>query len=319
MSDKIGHIPFISIEAESIPGAHYDAIKAVSEKGLELRTQYDRKNNAGEYIDPPGRDAKVAIRVEDPFAEPRFPASSWCERGKYIAELLGAKDHLVVPYKELKAMIKDGKEFSATNWPYAYHQRLASYPTEDGPIDQLEVCLDKLAKDPISRRAVAITPLPQIDLFMTEDQPCLREIALRAMDDENDGLVLNMDAYWRSRDLFKAWPDNMIGVSNLHRQLANRLSEKTGKEVSVGPYTEFCSSLHIYGQDFTEKGADKFLTTFPTKEDYIVRSMDSATTRDMMILDELKDLKKEPTWNFGPKQIEIIDKLIHDFESGATP
>ena len=319
MSDKTGHIPFISIEAKSIPEAHYSAMKEVIENGMELRTQYDRKNSKGEFIDPPGRDANVAIRIEDPFAEPRFPVSSWCERGKYIAELLGAKDHLVVPYGKLKSMIKEGAEFSATNWPYAYHQRLASYPTEDGTIDQLEIILDKLTKDPISRRAVAITPLPQIDLYMAEDQPCLREIALRAMDDSKEGLVLNMNAYWRSRDLFKAWPDNMIGVSNLHRQLAERLSEKTGKNVSVGPYTELCSSLHIYGQDFGEKGAGEFLTTFPTQEDYVARAMPGSMMGEMLIIDELKQLKQEPTWKFNPEQIEIIDKLIGDFESGITP
>ena len=319
MGDKKGYVPFISIEAESIPEAHYRAIKAVCERGIELRTQYDRKNNNGEFIDPPGRDAKVAIRVENTFAEPRFPSSSWCERGKYIAELLGAKDHLVVPYDELKSMIKEGAEFSATNWPYAYHQRLSKYPTEDGELDQLEIILNKLAKDPLTRRAVAITPLPQIDLFMAEDQPCLREISLRAMEDGDNGYVLNMDAFWRSRDLFKAWPDNMIGVSNLHRQLAERLSDKLDAPVSVGPYTEFNSSLHIYGQDFGDKGAGDFLSIFPTEEDYIARAIPGNMMGQMLIIDELKTLREESTWKFNPEQIKIIDDLILGFENGKTP
>ena len=36
---------------------------------------------------------------------------SYCERGKYIAEFLGAKDHLVVPYLELLSRVREGKEF----------------------------------------------------------------------------------------------------------------------------------------------------------------------------------------------------------------
>ena len=58
----------------------------------------------------PERDAKVSIHIRDPFAQPRYPAMSYCERGKYIAEFLGAKDHLVVPYPRLLAMVREGKD-----------------------------------------------------------------------------------------------------------------------------------------------------------------------------------------------------------------
>lgn len=310
-----GKIPTIFVSERSIPEAYWEAIKAVHEKGYVLRTQYDRKNDVGEYIDPAGRDTRASVEILDPFAEPRFPPLSFCERGKYIAEFLGAKDHLVVPYDKLKAMVKHGVEFSATEWPYCYHQRLAAYPTENREINQLEVILEKIAKDPITRRAVAVTPVPEIDLFMKEDQPCLREIQLRAIENSEGDLVLNMSAFWRSRDLYKAWGDNLIGISNLHRYSTERLAEKMGRRVVIGPYSEFNGSLHIYGQDYSEKGADKFFETFPTKQSFVERSMTSEMAV-YMIVDELETLRKEETWRFGSEQLGVIDKLISDFSSG---
>lgn len=234
-----GRLPAFHIEAESIPEAYYKALHAVHFGGATLRTQYDRKDSEGNFIDPPGRDARVSIRIRDPFAQPRFPALSYCERGKYIAEFLGAKDHLVVPYRELLRRVREGEEFEATEWPYCYHQRLAAYPRADGStMDQLELILDKLARDPISRRAVATTRVPEIDLFMASDMPCLGEVQLRAIEDSERRVVLQMHAMWRSRDLFKAWGDNLIGITNLQARLAARLAEKTGREVLVGPYSE---------------------------------------------------------------------------------
>ena len=63
--------------------------------------------------------------------------------------------------------------------------------------------LERLVRDPFTRRAVADTPVPQIDNFLKEDIPCLREVQLRCSEIEGQ-LYLNMDTKWRSRDLFKA-------------------------------------------------------------------------------------------------------------------
>jgi hypothetical protein len=312
-----GRLPAFHIEACSIPEAYYEALKVVHFQGHELRTQYDRRDNEGNYIDPPGRDARVSIRIRDPFAQPRFPALSYCERGKYIAEFLGAKDHLVVPYQELLRMVREGKEFEATEWPYCYHQRLAAYPRSDGTtIDQFELILDKLAKDNISRRAVATTRVPEIDLFMAADMPCLGEVQLRAIEDPSGRLILNMHAMWRSRDLFKAWGDNLIGITNLQARLAARLAEKTGREVLVGPYSESNGSLHIYGQDYKSKGMDRFFTRFPTRESFVQRARTSEALCEAEIVPQLEDLLTESTWRFPPAALELIRGLIEDYRSG---
>jgi len=320
-TEELGSLPVFHVEAGSIPEAYYGALKAVHFGGHTLRTQYDRRNSDGTFLDPPGKDARVTIRIRDPFAQPRFPALSYCERGKYIAEFLGAKDHLVVPYSELLRRVRTGEEFEATEWPYCYHQRLAAYPRSDGTtMDQLELILDKLARDPISRRAVATTRVPEIDLFMASDMPCLGEIQLRSIQDEQGRLVLNMHAMWRSRDLFKAWGDNLIGITNLQARLASRLAGKTGREVLVGPYSESNGSLHIYGQDYKSKGMDRFFTRFPTCESFVQRARSSKDLSELEIIPQLEDLLKETTWRFPPEALALIRALIDDYRSGRfTP
>ncbi|MGO9240259.1 MAG: thymidylate synthase [Bryobacteraceae bacterium] len=319
--EEQGRLPVYHVEAGSIPEAYYEALKAVHFGGHVLRTQYDRKDSDGNFIDPPGRDARVSIRIRDPFAQPRYPVLSYCERGKYIAEFLGAKDHLVVPYSELLRRVRQGEEFEATEWPYCYHQRLTAYPRSDGStMDQLELILDKLARDPITRRAVASTRVPEIDLFMASDMPCLGEVQLRSIQDEQGRLVLNMHAMWRSRDLFKAWGDNLIGITNLQARLAARLAEKTGREVLVGPYSESNGSLHIYGQDYKSKGMDRFFTRFPTCESFVRRARSSKDLCEMEIIPQLEDLLKETTWRFPPHALSLMQEMIDDYRSGRyTP
>jgi len=312
-----GRLPVFHVEANSIPEAYYKALHAVHYGGLTLRTQYDRKDSSGNFIDPPGKDARVSIRIRDPFAQPRYPVLSYCERGKYIAEFLGAKDHLVVPYVELLRRVREGKEFEATEWPYCYHQRLAAYPRADGStMNQLELILDKLARDPITRRAVATTRVPEIDLFMVSDMPCLGEVQLRAIEDEQGRLVLHMHAMWRSRDLFKAWGDNLVGITNLQARLAARLAEKTGREVLVGPYSESNGSLHVYGQDYKSKGMDKFFSRFPTCESFVQRARSSVDLCELEIIPQLEELAKEETWRFPPEALALIQQMIDDYRSG---
>ena len=319
-----GRIPSLHIVADSIPQAHYRAMKAVWEQGLAIRTEYDRKDESGQYIDPPSRDARVLIEVTDPFNEPRYPPVSFCEIGTYIAEIMGAKDHLVLPIETLKAAI-DG-ELSAHQWPYTYHQRLAAHPDLDGSIvDQIALAVDRVAQTPFTRRAVATTPVPNLDPFLTEDVPCLREVQFRCPQDSDGNLVLNVSTTWRSRDLFKAWPDNLIGLTFLFQTVAQQVEQKTGRSVRLGSYADYCFSLHIYGQDFKQVGGDEerglasFFDTFD-EQTYLDRALTSDDARDMLVLPQMKELLSKQQieqWRFPASSIALIEELIAGVESGS--
>ena len=317
-------IPTLHVVGNSIPQAYFRAIKAVWEQGLAIRTEYDRKNSAGEYIDPPSRDARVLIEVKDPFAQPRFPPISFCEIGAYIAEIMGAKDFRVVPFDQLQQAVDS--ELSAHEWPYTYHQRLFAHPDAAGSVvDQIALAINRIVETPYSRRAVATTAVPNLDPFLKEDIPCLRELQLRCPEDAEGNLVLNMNTVWRSRDLYKAWGDNLIAITFLQQYIANRIAAQSGRPVRVGSYADYSCSLHIYGQDFgavggdLERGLQSFFDTFD-EETFMARSLPSEIARDMLVLPQLENLLSEreiSQWHFPQGSIDLIKGLIKDIESGA--
>ncbi len=318
-----GRIPTIHIIAESIPQAYFRAMKAVWEQGLAIRTEYDRKNSAGEYIDPPSRDARVLIEVLDPFAQPRYPALSFCEIGTYIAEIMGAKDHLVVPIEQLKEALTG--ELTAKEWPYTYHQRLFNHPSLDGSVvNQMEKAIERVARTPYTRRAMATTAEPNIDVYLKEDVPCLREMQLRCPEDGEGGLVLNLSTTWRSRDLFKAWADNVIAITFMQSRIAREISKRSGgRPVHVGSYADYSMAMHIYGQDFgavggdTERGLQSFFDTFD-EEAFIARSLTSEQAREMLVLPQLEGLLSERSieqWRFPDSAIALLQELVEDIKA----
>lgn len=320
---EAGRIPTLHIVADNIPQALFRAMKAVWENGLPIRTEYDRKDAAGNYIDPPSRDARVLIEVLDPMSEPRFAPISFCELGVYIAEIMGVKDHRVVSLDRLKEAIHG--ELIAQEWPYTYHQRLFHHPDLSGvTVDQIAVAVDRVAATPYTRRAVASTAAPNIDVHLKEDVPCLREIQLRCPEDAEGNLVLNFNTAWRSRDLYKAWGDNVVALTFLQSRIAERIALKTGRTVRPGSYADYTSAMHIYGQDFgavggdAERGLQSFFDTFD-EESFVARSYTSEMARDMLILPQLRNLLSEQQvqqWNFPREAIRIIQSLIEDLEIG---
>jgi len=326
VSDDIsaaGRIPTLHVVGDCIPQAHYRAMKAVWEQGLAIRTEYDRKDKSGEYIDPPSRDARVLVEVTDPFKEPRYPPVSFCEIGTYIAEIMGVKDHLVLPMAKLKDAI--GGELDAHQWPYTYHQRMYDHPDLDGStIDQMALAVDRVAKTPYTRRAVATTSVPNLDPFLKEDVPCLRELQLRCPEDADGNLRLNLSTAWRSRDLFKAWPDNVVGITFLQQVLAQQVQEKVRRTVKVGSYADYSFSLHIYGQDFKQVGGDierglaSFFDTFD-EQSYLDRSLTSDDAREMLVIPQLQELltdRQIEQWKFPPQAVALLEQLIADISSG---
>jgi thymidylate synthase len=163
----------------------------------------------------------------------------------------GAHDYWVKPLEE----ILKGSESQDTRWTYTYHGRLFEYKVEDEVINQIGAMVQKLSQTGHTRRAQAITWNPKLDP-PTEDPPCLQRIWGRLCEDEQGGYVFNMNTHWRSRDLFKAWFENVIALTTLMRKITNQISERMNKPVALGRYVDISDSLHIYGSYFREIEGD---------------------------------------------------------------
>jgi thymidylate synthase len=224
-----GQIPMLSVRARTLPLAWEKAVLLCWEKGARVATEYDRPE------DQASRDCSMAITITAPLAEPRihraFPGSLE-DLEIYRQEVVsGIHDHWISP--------EEGK------WTYTYHQRLFEYSFGPEAVDQIAYMVDKLSQVPFSRRAQAITWNPRTDP-PTDDPPCLQRIWCRLLPAEA-GLVLNMNAHWRSRDAFKASFMNMFALTDLQKQIAERISARLGQSIKVGRYVDISDSFHIYG------------------------------------------------------------------------
>ena len=244
-----GNIPVLNITGETIPQAYEKTIKEVWEKGASVSTEYDRPE------DPPSKDATVMVTVEKPFGQPRFHrafADGLGGLSEYVMEVVyGAHDYWVKPKEE----ILKGVDSTDTRWTYTYHGRLCEYEIEDRVTDQVDYMVRKLAQTPYSRRAQGITWNTNLDP-PTDHPPCLQRIWGRLIEDEDGVLVFNMNTHWRSRDLYKAWFENVIALTSLMRKIAERISEQASREVRLGRYVDISDSLHIYGSYFRDLEGD---------------------------------------------------------------
>jgi thymidylate synthase len=288
---SLANIPVISIIADCLPEAWEKAVLAVWDKGLEVKTQYDKPE------DPPSKDATVVITVMEPFREPRihknFPGGPE-ELEAYRQEVVGGiHDHWIDP--------------AAGKWSYTYHQRLFAYSpvadvrgeTSSRPfkkVNQIQHIIDCLAETGHSRRAQAITWIPTIDPE-TEHPPCLQEIWCRLVRDgrnEDSQWSLNMNTHWRSRDLYKAWFMNVYAITDLQRIIAEEISRKRGEPVRVGRYVDISDSLHIYGSYFDEVAVE---VEKMRKSSFRERAWESTHPAFAMMTQEAREkLAQDPDW-----------------------
>ena len=119
---------------------------------------------------------------------------------------------------------------------YTYSERLQNYQGRNQLIDIVE----RLKQDKGSNRAVAVTFNPFID-NKRDDIPCLQLIQALV---RNDKLILSV--YFRSNDLYGAFPSNMMFLTYLGMKIANELDVKFD-------YIDYhCSSLHVYETDYKQ-------------------------------------------------------------------
>ena len=174
-------------------------------------------------------------------------------------------------------------DWKKQGFEYNYMDRLINYPSVDMAmdrnlkeryyrigsqdlvsIDQLKVIRENIAKRIekggdclVSNRDQAITWIPDRDMFVNEDQPCLQRLQffvyeypygiLRLHESELVKGKAEFHVMWRSRDGFTAWNSNMIGLTKM---LNKEIFEPNNLELIK--VVDFCNSFHIYESDWEE-------------------------------------------------------------------
>jgi len=224
-------IPVLNVEEGTLPEAWEKALLEAWRKGIEIRTEYDKPG------DPLSKECTMIIVVTDPFKEPRI--HRWFPAGLENFETYRQE----VVYGIHDDRVGEGR------WPYSYHERLFSY---DGMVKQMDFVIEKLCDVPYTRRAQAITWIPAKDTASNEP-PCLQRVFFRLFPvGKDNGLILNMNTHWRSRDAFKAAFMNMWALIDLQREIAEQIEQRLKVPVKIGRYMDVSDSFHIYSSDFKE-------------------------------------------------------------------
>lgn len=113
---------------------------------------------------------------------------------------------------------------------YSYGQRLRQQKN----VDQIQLLIANLRQTPHTRRALAVTWDIEKDLT-NEKPPCL--ILVEFLIQEH---LLYLTAFFRSNDMFHAWPRNAFGLRKLQYTVASALG------MACGNLTIISSSAHIY-------------------------------------------------------------------------
>jgi len=224
--------PFL-VQAQTLGEAWILAVSEVLSHGTSVMTEYEESS-----LDLPG-----SLWVQTPLKEPRIHLvayGSWPEATtKYVQEVLEGV----------------GNPRATEGDRYTYHQRLFHYGSnsEDGGFDQVDWMVSRLREAGHTRRAQVTTWFPIHVLHeakagglilgdnLRQYPPCLQRVWCRVVDKK-----LEMHSHWRSRDIWKAMPLNMLALTDLQREIAARLG------VEVGAYMDASDSLHVYERDLEE-------------------------------------------------------------------
>lgn len=180
------------------------------------------------------------------------------ERGEKISELLNVTWNIKYPmYNKTPEKFPMGDEgvkmyedaFLNPNNPpnpesdnpfiYTYGNRLRNhFSNNDNNVDQVAHVIERLRNNHATRRAIMVTFNPVLD-FENDEIPCCIVIDSKIRDDK-----LYLTVFFRSNDLFGAYPANVMGLTKLQQYIAGEAG------VKLGEITGHAVSLHIYGTDF---------------------------------------------------------------------
>ncbi|MCX6820347.1 MAG: thymidylate synthase [Candidatus Aenigmarchaeota archaeon] len=198
---------------------------------------------------------------------------------------------------------------------YTYGERLFSYALDNVPdkflgemratTDQVKTIVEKLKKDPHTRRAVAFV-LRDKDAG-SKNPPCLTQITWNVK-----GGRLLQTAVFRSNDMFGAWPLNAFALRRLQKSIASELGVPAGQMITIA------NSAHVYenswdaAADIVRKNYAGMPVQFePDKNGYFVVSVD-ADAGEVVVEHRLNDGRPSGYVFRGKESQELYRRVMNE-------
>lgn len=216
--------PNYEAEETNFATAYENAVRFCLKNGYKIDTEYNQ-----ESLDMCSRitlSGRAIHQIKNRQLHKKFPT-----KGKHLQEYIG----------------QFTPEFDASKFEYTYYSRLTEYPKDDlFVVNQLEDIKWHLRN---SRRLNAITWIPSVDI-QSEHPPCLQRLWIRVLEEpdyefgiKKKGMV-ELHLMWRSRDIYTAWPVNIIAMVFL---VYNEILEDDYEIVKL---VDFVNSAHINENDW---------------------------------------------------------------------
>lgn len=240
----------MEIVKDTLAAAHEEAVRIILEDGPEqiIETEPSKYMTTWELSEP------LLIIIKHPQQEPQ------------ASKALKFGPGFITQYKKDLLTIKRDRE-AGKGFSYTYADRLLDYPLLVGDNtpqsyhysgngdgqgrDQTAHIVDSLCDSSQSRRALAITWVPHLDIGSI-DPPCLQFVhfllrpGVPAYEEDYRFLYLSMLATFRSHDILSGWGPNVLALLGLQEDIAARIAHRTGKTINVGKLSTLSSSAHIY-------------------------------------------------------------------------
>lgn len=237
----------MEIIAETLSEAHEAAVDVVlnTSKAIEIQTHPDKVEKTIEFEAEDGSDEIITIKVLRPLQEPQV--SKGARFGPGFTEAYRKQFLTLTPPRA------DDKQATYTYWnrhedhPFiSIDEKEKNYFIRgDGRGDgtpQISGIIEKLAKDPNSRRAVSVTWCPLLDATSTEP-PCMLFVQFVI----RNGRV-NMRTLFRSQDILSGLGENLVGCAALLDYVTKGINSKVplGHGYDVGSLILISIIPHIY-------------------------------------------------------------------------
>ncbi len=255
--------PTKHITATGFADAYYKLLSTCLKEGAIKKRFYGKPVNTYDIVSL----TEINKPLLEPMLHPNFPTKE-LHLKEYEKQWNRDYDWIKqgFEYNYMNRLIKypiSHENAAYTNNSYLddYYRHSPEVPT----IDQLKVIRENIAKRIekggeclVSNRDQVITWVPDRDMFVSEDQPCMQRIQFfiyeyPILGKENSQSKIKLykkgkaefHVSWRSRDGYAAWNSNMIGLTKM---LNKEIFEPNNLELIR--VIDFCNSFHIYEGDW---------------------------------------------------------------------
>ena len=239
-------VDLIKIRRPTIAEAYLSVLKHINIFGLESEPVIN-------YVSNTSKSLKEVLNLtvvitEDPsnWNLPSYLPFSSKDLGKYF-EGFFAVDNGDEDYTYGERLFNYAHEEIAELkkiYPWLKIDRFQKYFTHTG-FDQVEISIiRKLKSFKYDKGAIALFANPFTDIFPqrpSKKTPCLTLIQCQIYEEK-----LSLTAYFRSNDMYNAWPLNAFALRQLQQNIANKLDVKLGALITIS------NMAHIYEHNYAD-------------------------------------------------------------------